>query len=107
MFLLSDLRLILVFATAVGLTGLGFRWLQPWLPGHKIPEKTMHPGLIPGAILFGFGWALCGCCPSIVFVQLGQGCLSGLVTLAGILTGAAVFGWANRNYLHWGSHSCS
>lgn len=106
MFTLRDFRLLLVFSGAVLLTAVCFRLFCRFMPGRRLPRRIFHRGLVPGSILFGLGWALCGCCPSIVFVQLGQGQLCGLWTLMGMLFGTWLFDRWNARYLHWDTHSC-
>ncbi|MCA9792173.1 MAG: YeeE/YedE family protein, partial [Candidatus Eremiobacteraeota bacterium] len=106
MFLLKDLRLVWVFALTVLLTGVGLQIGKRRLPRHRQPHHPFHPGLIPGGILFGVGWALCGCCPSIAFVQLGEGKLTVLISLAGIALGTVTQVYVNRRFLKWSDHSC-
>jgi uncharacterized membrane protein YedE/YeeE len=86
MFTFADLRLFLVFAFGVLLTGIGF------LPARlrALPKKTFHRGTVPGAILFGLGWAVCGACPGVVLAQLGEGQVHGLVIAAGVAAGVLV-----------------
>ncbi len=88
LFLLDNLRLILVFAGAIGLSMLGFRLL-----GRRasIISKPFTNGTIPGSVLFGAGWALTGACPSIALVQLGEGKLVVLATILGILAGVWLY----------------
>jgi uncharacterized membrane protein YedE/YeeE len=62
---------------------------------------------VPGALLFGVGWAISGACPSIAFVQLGQGQLGALATIAGIFVGNRLFAAINGRYLHVPAESCS
>lgn len=89
MFTLEELRLVGTFAAGVALTGFGMA-LYP--RRRELPQRLLHRGTVVGALLFGAGWALCGACPSIALVQLGEGRLYGLVTLAGVLLGTAAGG---------------
>jgi hypothetical protein len=89
MFTLQDFRLILVFAGAVGLLTIGFAVLGR---RRNIPEKQYNKGTIPGSILFGMGWAICGSCPSIALVQLGEGQLAAVFVIFGIFFGV----WSYR-----------
>ncbi len=106
MFVFADLRLLWTFTFAVAL-------LAPALWGlrraHRIPwpRRPTHRGTVLGGALFGAGWALCGACPSIAFVQLGAGQLGAAWTLAGVLIGDAAFGWLNARFLHWSTGSCT
>jgi hypothetical protein len=89
MFTFADLRLFLTFCGGVAITAAG---VALYRRRHPLPPRTLHRGTVIGSVLFGAGWALSGACPGIVLVQLGEGRLYGLLTLAGILTGAWVGG---------------
>jgi len=84
MFTLADFRLLAAFATAIGLSMIGFLLIAR---GRSIARKPFNKGTIPGSVLFGAGWALTGACPSIALVQLGEGKLAAAFTLLGILFG--------------------
>ena len=84
MLLFRDLRLLLAFATAVGCSLFLFRWLKPHL---CLRSARFHSGIIPGAVLFGVGWALTGACPGVALIQIGQGQLPALASFLGILAG--------------------
>lgn len=84
MFTFTDFRLLMVFATAVGLTMIGFAILGR---GKKIGKKHYTKGTVPGSLMFGVGWAITGCCPSIALVQIGEGRVAAVFTLLGILAG--------------------
>lgn len=88
MFTFSDFRLLFGFAGAVGIALLVFPLLTR---KHKVPRKALNKGTIPGSIMFGIGWALTGACPAISLVQLGEGQLAALATIAGILFGVWLF----------------
>ena len=60
-----------------------------------------------GGMLFGLGWALAGACPSIPLVQLVEGKVLALFTLAGIVAGVLVFRFVQRRYPRWDVGSCS
>jgi len=94
MFLLTDLRLIFTFAGAVAATFLGFRIFAGRITSGP---SAMHVGLIPGAVLFGTGWAITGACPGVVLVQLGAGHWLAGFTLLGLLMGNVAAGlWQRR-----------
>jgi len=95
MFIFSDFRLLFGFAGAVGLAMIGFFIINK---GKTKTTRKLHKGTIPGAVMFGTGWALTGACPTIALVQIGQGQLAALFTAAGIFFGA----WSYR-YLSSGS----
>lgn len=102
MFSFADLRLVLAFAGALVLSMIGFRVLAH---ADELPSKPIRAGTVPGAILFGAGWALSGACPGAVLVQLGEGKLGAVVSLAGILAGARLHD-VLRKRLGWARHSC-
>lgn len=68
-----ELRLVTAFAGAVALAGLGFLALAR---RDAIPRRPGGRTTVPGALLFGVGWAVTGGCPAAVLVQLGEGRLA-------------------------------
>lgn len=88
MFTFSDFRLLFGFAGAVLISMLIFPLL---MRKNKVPKKAFNKGTIPGALMFGTGWAITGACPAISLVQLGEGQLAALATIAGILFGVWLF----------------
>lgn len=105
MFTFSDLRLVLVFAVAVGLL------VPSWIVISKIshpqwPTRGIHKGTAVGGLLFGAGWSLSGACPSIAFVQLGEGQLAAGVTIVGIVVGNYVYSVVHERYFRWSTGSC-
>lgn len=106
MFAFSDLRLTLTFATSVVCIGLAWQIWQRF--GEvRVSPRPIHKGTIAGGVLFGAGWALCGSCPSIAFVQLGQGQLGALVAIAGMLGGNALFAVINGRFVNIPANSCA
>ena len=103
MFAFQDFRLTLTFAAGVVLTGLGFLALKAT---REHPERKLHPGTVPGGLMFGAGWALCGACPAIAWVQLGEGRVMALVTLAGILLGTLIYPKVHARWFTWPGESC-
>lgn len=93
MFTLADLRLLFTFAGGVTLTALGVALFRR---RHGLPSRRLHRGTLIGSAIFGAGWAVCGACPGIVLVQLGEGRFYGLLTLAGIVAGVWVGGRVQR-----------
>lgn len=87
MFTFAEPRLLLTFAGGVLLAGIGFRL---WCRGAPLPDRPLRAGTIPGAVLFGVGWALCGGCPGAVLAMIGEGRVPALLVLAGILAGTAL-----------------
>lgn len=88
MFTFSDFRLLLLFASTVAITMVGFAVLARKV---TIPKKSFTKGTIPGSILFGTGWAITGACPSIALVQLGEGKIVAAFTVLGILFGVWMY----------------
>lgn len=104
MFAFTDFRLLLTFASSVAVlmvVGLLFR---SRFPRH---DKFIQPGTLPGSMLFGFGWAVTGACPSLVFVQLGQGRVPAIMTLFGIYLGVILYRKMHRKYFMWDVGSCN
>jgi uncharacterized membrane protein YedE/YeeE len=99
---LADLHLLVAFATAVAVAMAGFHLLAR---RDEIPVKRVRPGTIPGALLFGVGWAIAGACPAAALVQLGEGKVEAVATVGGMLGGA----WLHdrlRKRFGWARHSC-
>jgi uncharacterized membrane protein YedE/YeeE len=99
MFLFTNLQLYGIIGGAV-LVGVPGIWLIKQrgrtLAGRRIEIelKPLHRGNITGGVLFGIGWSLAGMCPGPILVNIGEGKIYALATLAGALTGAGVFGTA-------------
>ena len=102
MFTFRDLRLLLGFAGAVALAMGGFFLFARH---DQIPAKHVVAGTVPGALLFGAGWAVAGACPGAALVQLGEGKWAALFTLAGILAGARLHDQLRKRF-GWARHSC-
>jgi uncharacterized protein len=103
MFSLTDLRLLFAFCGSVGLIVIGRLLLARRV---ALRKSTFHPGLIPGAVLFGLGWALAGACPAVALVQLGEGYLPALVLLAGMVAGNQLYAVLHRRFFRWSMESC-
>src|ERR1700750_2031978 len=93
MLLLRSLRLYGVLATAVLITALGLRALRRrgrrWTGQPlQIERKGFNRGTIAGAVLFGIGWSIAGMCPGPMFVNIGEGKLYAIASLAGALSGS-------------------
>ena len=101
MFVFADLRLFLTFCVAVAAALVGFFTLV-----RSRTPKLLHPGVVPGSILFGIGWAIAGACPAIALVQLGEGQLMAAFTLAGMFVGNFVYGRVHGRLFRWNSGSC-
>lgn len=101
MFTFQDLRMLLAFAGAVGLIVVAFLAIRPQRLAGRI-----HAGVVPGAVLFGTGWAISGGCPAIPLVQLASGYLPALITIGGVATGMRLSRWANARYFRLDRGAC-
>lgn len=101
MFTFQDLRMLLSFAGAVVIIVCAFALLRV----RRTPGR-IHAGVIPGAVLFGTGWAISGGCPAIPVVQFAGGYLPALVTIVGVTVGIRLCRWANARYFHLDRGSC-
>lgn len=114
MFLLQDFRLYGMIGSAIA-TAMPGIWLMKrlkkrGLPAFKkihFPSRRMTPGTLPGAALFGTGWALTGTCPGPAMIQLGEGHAMALFTVAGIFLGNYAYGLYHEKYLDWTLDFCS
>lgn len=104
MFLFTDQRMLFTFAGAVAFAAIFFNILIQGLPASN---KHLHPGVIPGSLIFGAGWAISGSCPGIALVQIGEGQLAAVFTAFGILFGVWSYRRVHRRFFRWDSGSCS
>ncbi len=97
MFLLQDLHLMGVISVAIltAATGLFlFRRLKVKASDGKplaIEAKPRNPGNLWGGLLFGAGWAITGTCPGTALSQIGEGKLTALFTITGIVLGTLLY----------------
>jgi hypothetical protein len=101
MFTFQDLRMFFAFAGAVGIIVVVFALIRV----RRTPGR-IHAGVVPGAVLFGTGWAISGGCPAIPIIQVASGYLPALVTIAGVIVGIRLCRWANAKYFHLDRGSC-
>ncbi|TCK20794.1 YeeE/YedE thiosulfate transporter family protein [Pseudonocardia endophytica] len=101
MFTLRDPRMLLAFAGAVAIIVVVFAVIGV----RRVPPR-LHAGVVPGAVLFGIGWAISGGCPAIPLVQLGSGYLPALATIAGIVVGVRLCRRVSPRILPSGTGSC-
>ena len=99
LFLFSDLQLLWVIACAVVVGAPGIWLIRRFVPravltgeAIKLTPKPWKRDLIPGALLLGVGWGLAGACPGTVLTMLGEGKVTALFTIAGILVGTWLYG---------------
>jgi len=99
MFTGADLKLAWVLITAIVTAYLGLGWLhfrgdRGYADRPITINKKVLTGLTPvGGVLFGIGWAMSGACPGTVLVQVGEGKILGLFTMAGIIAGTYIYAW--------------
>jgi uncharacterized protein len=101
MFSLQSPRLWMAFALSVVVAGIGFRYDRK-----AAPRRRLHPGIVPGSILFGVGWAITGVCPGSALTQMGEGQLPAVVSVSGIFVGAWVYGMVHKRFFRWDPGSC-
>jgi len=105
MFTFADMRMLFAFAGGVGIAAAVFGVLSV---GKiiRLEKKPYHPGTIMGSILFGYGWVMCGACPGIALIQVGQGKLSAVITLVGIFAGVRTYRFLHQRFFNWDSGAC-
>ncbi|QHB33815.1 YeeE/YedE family protein [Yersinia canariae] len=92
-----DPSLALVMAAAVAVAMIGFAWAKrrkTSLLGKplQLPSSTrLDRRLIGGSLLFGIGWGLAGICPGPALVLLGAGMYKGVIFVAAMVAGMALF----------------
>jgi len=106
MFTFGSLRLVFAFALAVIILMIAWKIIHQ-VTGATWSPRLVHKGTIIGGVLFGLGWAISGACPSIALVQLGEGQLGDLVTLAGMLGGNYLYSVIHERYFRWSTRSCA
>jgi uncharacterized protein len=101
MFTFQDLRMFYAFAGAVVIIAAAFAIMRV----RRTPPR-IHAGVVPGAVLFGIGWAISGGCPAIPIIQVASGYLPALVTIAGIVVGVRLCRWMTTKYVPIDTGSC-
>ena len=107
MFVFADFRLLLVFSGAAAILAVGWLLVRRLssVPPRWVP-RLIHRGSLVGGVAFGAGWAVSGACPSVAFVQLGEGKLAAGFTLAGIFAGNYLYARVHARYFRWSQRSC-
>jgi uncharacterized protein len=90
--------LFLFFGSAVLTAAVGLRLLRAWReralladrPVRWPPQRPQRRHVV-GGLLFGVGWGLCDACPGPIATQLGQGIWWSVFTIAGLVTGIAIY----------------
>ncbi|WP_047393741.1 DUF6691 family protein [Chitinibacter sp. ZOR0017] len=62
------------------------------LPSSSVIDKR----LLLGSAAFGVGWGIGGICPGPALVLVGSGILEGVLFVAAMLAGMALFSWLER-----------
>ncbi|MFE7763349.1 YeeE/YedE thiosulfate transporter family protein [Streptomyces sp. NPDC057438] len=94
MFTFQDLRMLLSFFGAVVIIASVFALLRV-----RRDAGRVHAGVVPGAVLFGIGWAISGGCPAIPIIQVAGGYLPAVITIVGIVVGVRLCRWAGGRHL--------
>ena len=94
-FLLMGAAMMVAGAGAHALRAAGVRSL---IGGTAITWEGKPPTRdhIVGSVTFGLGWSVAGSCPGPIAAQVGQGQLTALATVAGLLVGVGLRGWQQR-----------
>lgn len=96
MFTFQDLRMFYSFAAGVAIIVVVFAVLRV----RGVPGRV-HAGVVPGAALFGIGWAISGGCPAIPITQVASGYVPAVVTIVGIVVGVRLCRWVRGRYLRF------
>ena len=72
----------------------------------QIAARGSLSGAAIGGALFGAGWAITGACPAVGFVQIGEGKLLALFTVAGFAVGMRLYQSIHARYFRWDTGSC-
>lgn len=102
MFTFQDLRMFLAFAGAVAIIAVVFAIMRV----RRRPTR-IHAGVVPGAAMFGIGWAISGGCPAIPIIQVASGYLPALVSVAGVVVGIRLCRVMTTKYLRIDTGSCA
>jgi len=96
---LWDPSLAFVMGGAISIGFFAFRMASKRARPVSAPEmhlpvaQQIDKRLIGGSALFGLGWGLAGICPGPAVVLLGAGIGKGVIFVAAMLVGMAVFQW--------------
>ncbi len=99
MFRLAEFHVFGVIGSAILTAAIGLWLLRR--AGHRtvagqsieMRPKPWHAGAAWGGLVLGAGWALTGACPGTSLVQVGEGKVVALFTVAGILAGTYLYAW--------------
>jgi hypothetical protein len=105
MFTLTSWDPAIAFATVLAVTAPLWVWLKRYSARPLV--RPVHPGSVPGGVLFGVGWAISGACPALALTQLGEGKGMAAVTLAGMLLGNYAYARIHERYFRWRPSNCA
>ncbi len=104
MFLFENFQLPIVLSLAVVTGAIGMFLVKRMKAKSVVSQKEITFGAVNfsrrvfiGALFFGTGWALTASCPGTAMVMIGEGKLTGLFVVVGIIIGTITFGFFNRN----------
>ena len=104
---LTDMTIIKFMLSAILVGMLGIYLLYDFGFVKLSIKPTILGGNIIGGLIFGFGWALLGYCPTTSSGALGEGRLDSLWGILGMLLGAAIFvevyPCLKKSVLAWGN----
>ena len=107
LFLFEDLQLGWVIVAAAAVGAVGVRLIEQTQARSLVGDtpivlrrKAWKGGLIPGALLHGAGWGLAAACPGTVLAMLGEGKLSSIFVITGILLGTYAYGALASREMH-------
>ena len=96
--LFKSAYLFLLFGSAVLTAAIGLRILRARRERAVLVDKPVgwtvqrpRRNHIAGGLLFGTGWAIADACPGPIATQLGQGIWWSVFTIAGVVTGIAIY----------------
>ena len=99
MFEFQSFHMFGIIITAVVIGTIGIQLFKKWevksIKGKKIEVAKKEKGTFRywiGGLIFGFGWALVGCCPGPIFILIGAGFLPVILVLVGALLGTFIYG---------------
>ena len=97
--LLRDGYIYLMLASTVGTSAAGIwvlkrRGRTAYGGPLRLPHNPVRRQTVYGGALFGVGFGVAATCPGITVAALAVGAWWGVVTLAGILAGLLLRGWA-------------
>ena len=96
-----------IIGAAIATAMPGFFIMRRVFKKIRYPKRRMTPGTLPGAAIFGLGWALTGTCPGPAMIQLGEGHWIALATVSGIFIGNFSYGILHQKYFKWSLDFCS